>query len=429
MMFEKQDRELRLKDLIFCVLRRWRSIFALALVGAVALGGLKYYTLEKNQPAPVDRTAYLEALEEYKAQQADKEQELQWLQAQVDAQRTYLQQSVLMNLDPTNVYRAELELTIADGDNYQLLNQYRAALQSDDFVETAAASFSIEGKYLRELMKITLEDRGTETLPAWYLKVVLYHGTPESAEQLLMLTKQYVSELSSQLEPHELQLWEQAPVLRVDTNELAGRQWTEEERLTYYEKGLASAKKNLKNMSAPKDPFIPGADTIRGGIKFAIIGFGLGGILGCGLGVLVILFGDKLYSASDLKGRYDIKLLGVVAGNGKRSLIDKCLDRLEGRQTRDTLQNDALIRAIVRKQAGDAQVLLLGPEALAQDLSKRLELPGLMTGEGDLKMLESCDSVLLVAVCGKDRYRQLGKTMELAADLGKDIVGCIVAEF
>lgn len=201
--------------------------------------------------------------------------------------------------------------------------------------------------------------------------------------------------------------------------------------MTRYEAALATAEKELDGLKAPAQPAASGANT-GAAVKFAIVGALLGGVLGCGWGIVAILFGDKLYSASDVRGRCNVKILGTVAGSGKRSLIDKLLDRLEGRRLADTAENDALVAAIIRKRLAEGTGVLVGDEARCEALANRLgieAIAGGLTGAEARERLERSEGVVLLCVCGESRCSALEQTAELAEDLGKKIIGCVVAEY
>ena len=438
MNFVKQERELRLKDVVFSLLRRWRSVLVLALVCALALGGLKLYQVKKNVPQTVDRTGYEQSLASYQQQRQAKEAEVQWLTLRVERHRVYMQQSMMMQIDPTAVCRAGLDLYIVGAKEEaarRMLDDYRASLSDSAFVESAAQTMGMESKYLRALVSVSVMEKTVGESTQQYINVVLNHGQLEGAEQLLTLVLEQARsvepEIRQSLGEHTLETVVLDPAIRVDNADLAGRQWQEKERMARYEGALVTAEKELAALRAPAEPVAPSVDT-GAAVKFAVIGALLGGVLGCGWGLVAILFGDKLYSASDLRGRCNVKILGTVAGSGKRSLIDKMLDRLEGRRTADTADNDALVAAIIRKRLEGGTGVLIGDEARCQELAGRLgieAIAGSLTGAEARERLERSEGVILLCVCGTSRCTQLEQTAELAEDLGKKIVGCIAAEY
>jgi hypothetical protein len=399
----------------------------------VALGGLKFLAVKKSAAHPVDRTDYLKALEEYQQRSASLQQDVDYLREQTERQRIYMQESVMMGLDATEVCRGRLELSVLGADQetaYRMLERYRLALDQSEFLQNGGQQLQIEGKYLRELLSVTVSENGTDETAWQCLRIDVYHNHPEGANLLLTLVREQMQAVESQIRDelgaHTLDLVPLEAVVCVDNEALGSRQREQKKLLAFYESELAVSEEALSDLVQPVDPACAAGNPVREGLTFAVIGALLGGVLACGWGVLAMLFGDRLYSATDLQGRYDIKLLGIVAGKGQRSLVDGWLDRLEGRIIKDTAQNDGLIQAITRSQAGEGTPLLLGPGDVTAELAKRLELSGT---EFDLKGLEDCDSVVLVAVCGESRYSQIGKTMELAADLGKRVIGCIVVEY
>lgn len=445
MYYEKQERELHLKDIIFAVLRQWRKIFVLALVFAVLLGGMKAVSIRQENGKSVDLTAYYQELETYEQTKMNKQQDLAWIQEKATKQRVYMQESVLMSLDPTNMYRATMEIYISDADELlaqQMLDTYRAAINGGAFFEEAAAQMGMEGKYFRELLTVSTKERTIGEQTRQHVTVVINYKDQEGVSRILELVNQRlddtVSQVTESFGSHNLVKVAGQAVKCVDMAGVGASQWEGKERLSQYESALNSAKKALKEL---KEPIKPGApkNVVRPSVEFAVVGALLGCVLGAAWGLLMILFGDRLYSATDLQGRYNIKLLGVVAGGKKKCFVDRWLDTLEGRIAEDTAQNEALMAVNVRSQCADADSLLLcGDVEAAKQLATRIGTalsPMAVLEAGDpvkesdaLERLQQAKAVALVGVCGKDRYSGLAKTMELIHNLDKDLIGCIIVE-
>lgn len=444
MYYEKQERELHLKDIIFAVLHQWRKIFVLALVFAVLLGGMKAVSVRKKSAQTVDLTAYYQQLEEYEQTKTVKEQEQEWIEERLTNHRAYMQESVLMNLDPTNLYRAAMDFYIADADELyaqRILEVYRSAINNADFIDQAAAELELESKYLRELLTVSTKSVTVGEKTRQQVGVAVNYKDLEGVTRLLELVNQQLDNTAGQvtdsLGSHTLMKIQGFVGKCVDNSGVAAAQWAEKERLTDYEDAVNKVQKSLKGLDVPVKPAAPNNSVVRSAVKFAVIGGLLGGVLGAVWALMTILFGDKLYSASDLQGRYNVKLLGTVAGGKKKSGLDRWLDAREGRITEDTAQNDALLAVSIRSRCAD-EVLLCGDAEAAKGLAGRLSnalAPVTVLETGDpvkepdaLECLQQAKSIALVAVCGKDRYSHMAKIMELMHDLNKEFIGCIVVE-
>ncbi len=442
MSYEKQERELHLKDMVFGVLRRWRSILVLALVLALVMGGLKWNSTRTSDALERERAEYQQLLLDYQNTLAAKDQEADWLRGLVERQRIYMAESMMMSLDPTGLYRGGMDLYIVDADeaySQRMLEGYRAALEDGAFLSDLAASLDIQPKYLKEILSVSfyVRELGDEALQ--FVRVIVYHSNLDQATAMLRAVEDALTAATADVTDaygqHALVRSEVQPIYCVD-NEIASRQWSEKERLTYYENALKKTLETIELLEEPNDPHLA-ATPVASGLQFGLIGLVLGLVLGCGLALLAVVFGDKLYSALDLSGRYDVKVLGTVAGIGKRPAVERLLDAMEGRVRQDDAQTNALLAAQIRSRCGQSDRLLLcGDEILARHLAEKLkDIPGLAycadpcNDETALQALCACDRVVLVGVCGKSRYSQLAKMMDLSKDLDKPLLGCIIAEY
>ena len=99
------------KDLLFAALYRWKSAVVLGLVLALLLGGLQVLkTSGSGETDAAAQAAYEEALLEFEEEKASLESYKEKYEAEILAQTQYLQDSVLLSLDPFAHYRATASL-------------------------------------------------------------------------------------------------------------------------------------------------------------------------------------------------------------------------------------------------------------------------------------------------------------------------------
>ena len=102
------EQEIDLKDLIFAVLHRWRMILAAAVVLALLLGGykaLRTYNHNNDDASILEAKAqYEKDLEAYNQRVSVCEREIANLEEDIDRQEDYLENSILMNMSPYDVW-------------------------------------------------------------------------------------------------------------------------------------------------------------------------------------------------------------------------------------------------------------------------------------------------------------------------------------
>ena len=99
------------KDLLFAALYRWKAAVVLGLVLALLLGGLQ--VLKSSGSGVADtaaQAAYEEALLEFEEEKASLDAYKEKYEAEILAQTQYLQDSVLLSLNPFAHYRATVSL-------------------------------------------------------------------------------------------------------------------------------------------------------------------------------------------------------------------------------------------------------------------------------------------------------------------------------
>ena len=110
------EQEIDLKDLIFAVLHRWRMIFGAAVVLALLLGGykaLRTYTGGNDESAVLEAKAqYEKELEAYNQRVSACEREIANLEEDISRQEEYLENSILMNMSPYDVWEGKTELFV-----------------------------------------------------------------------------------------------------------------------------------------------------------------------------------------------------------------------------------------------------------------------------------------------------------------------------
>lgn len=107
------EREIDLKELMFAVLRKWRPILAAAVVLALLLGGFKAVSAQRSLNSAGDEDdSYAAALEEYEQKLEICNREIDNLTSDIVNQQKYVEDSILMNTSPYDVWEAKAELFV-----------------------------------------------------------------------------------------------------------------------------------------------------------------------------------------------------------------------------------------------------------------------------------------------------------------------------
>lgn len=427
MYHEKDEQVIFIKDLIFAVLYRWRSVLAVAVAIAVLLGGYKVISgVAGNTDVQQEETqaSTLELLEE-----------------DIRKQMHYLEESVLMNIDSYQVGKATATINViapsdASGSAAFPTSYLGAILQtytvmlSDRIADAAVAeTLEIEGKYLTELISITSEANGLNT---GTIAVVVNHKEEQTAAEILACLMQTLPEITEHVQQtvadHNVTSHTFSTV-QLDTDILD----LQKEELTYLE--------TLKNEYAQKKATTPPVvqnmskkEILKGGILFAVVGGVLGVCLVAGLVWVGHFSSVKVYSARTLTAWTGVKVLCRVPGKQSKCTIDRWLRKLEGRAGEEKLP---VATATIRNYSIPGQTLLVCadsgcPEDVMSALCANtpdIRLCGGLTEDVTaLDAISQCEKVLLAVCCGKTKYSDVAQQAQLIRDLKKELVGCVVID-
>lgn len=427
MYHEKDEQVIFIKDLIFAVLYRWRSVLAVALVIAVLLGGYKVISGVAGSNGALQEETQVSTLE--------------LLEEDIRKQTLYLEESVLMNIDSYQVGKATATINIiapsdASGSaafptSYlgAILQTYTAML-SDGIADAAVVEApEIEEKYLTELVTVTPEVNGINT---GTIAVVVNHKEEQTAVEILACLMQTLPEITEHVQQtvadHNVTCHTFSAV-QLDT----GIQELQKEALTYLET-LEEEYAQKKAATPPAVQTVSKKEILKDGILFAVIGGVLGVCLVAGLVWVGHFSSVKVYSARTLTAWTGVKVLCRVPGKLSKCAVDRWLRRLEGRAGEETLPVAA---ATIRNYCTPGQTLLVcADSACPEDVMSALcaNAPdirlcgGLTEDVTALDAVSQCEKVLLAVCCGKTKYSDVAQQAQLIRDLKKELVGCVVID-
>ncbi len=443
-----------IKDLIFSVLHRWRSLVAAALALGLLLGGYRGLTgmqvLQDASQIAGAQESYEQAVEAYNTSYELQERVIAKVQEKLEQQQDYVDNSLIMAMDAYNYYQAHLvvyvstDYRIQPGLAYQdpdmtprILAAYRTRLNAPQAKSELAEIAGVEDKYFSELFTVKVENEAQQ------ISVTVIHPEQARAEKLLGQLKTIFTgnreEIASTVYAHEIAFLEgnASPVVG---GTVAGIQDEALKRLDELQTQLKEAQSALDDITAPAAPV---NTTLSGVVKKAVIFFVLGCVAGVFLmavwAVFVSLISRKVYSAKALISRTGVKVLGTVAAEKSGNWIDRLLDRLEGRQSESPQVRMGLLARDVANRCSDVKVLLVsgcgdpaGEDSFVEALRKAMPNTGVLHCGSILHSCEAvdalgkADAVLLVEQCGSSNYLGVVEQCQKAEDYKKQLLGCIL---
>lgn len=153
--YDMDEMEIDLIDFLFYLLRRWKSLAAMILLGAIL--GSAFYVVKTTKSSNA-------AVEDYQPD-ADTEANMK-LAAQYrklyDQQMDYNEHSIVMQMDPNQVYEGTLTYYLAAGEQTERLAQLFADIVNDPDVLAElkeAAGLDCENQYVKELVSSTTSQK------------------------------------------------------------------------------------------------------------------------------------------------------------------------------------------------------------------------------------------------------------------------------
>lgn len=450
------EQEIDLKDLMFAVLYRWKPIVLIAIVFALLLGGFKmvtqYQSLNDEEALQKADEEFQKDLELFQKNKENAEREIENLTESIEKQQEYLEESMLMNMSPYNVWESKValfiktEYTVVPGMIYQevnynstVLQAYRTALTNLEFLKSVAEKVGMEERYLAELVTVTidgnmlmLQARADKESTVRQIMRELRGGIAKAQPTINnSIGRHTISEVSSSIGS------------TVDLA-LSDTQKSQQDRLISLNDSLDKKRTELVEMEEPTQESSPKMSALKSGIQYAVLGGVLGGFMVVFFVCVSFLMSDKLYSAKDLRNRYRLKVLGTlpVIGKKQRDSVSAWFARLEGRANPAAAESEyGLIAANVKNYTDKLRNLLIVGTAADETIvsvSEKLGalLPGLHIVHGGnmlqeteaLAKLAECDGVILVEQCGYTLNGNVAAELEKVTDLQKPVIGCVVFE-
>lgn len=470
--YQNYEQEIDLKDLMFAVLRRWRPIILIAIIFALLLGGFKAVRglgqMKDAEYVASKQQEYDNSMDQYEMSKERLEKEIENIKASLESQNDYMENSVLMNINPYDEYTTAVSFYVAT--DYQIMPGM--AYQNPNTASSIMAAYMSmiqNGEMYNYVLKKMEPSLELVTVEPDYdnnmFNVRVISSTEEGAEQIMSLIMESLNEyqavITQKIGPHTLNMiqdtgaagpsaapgGEMSRTPEVYTTvdlELEKKQQDQSARTQTLNQSLTDKTKELNELKEPANTLPSTGSALKSAVKYGV----LGGVLGAFLAVFFIcvsfLMSDKLANDRELRRRYGLMVLGVFDSGEKKGLfafVDRFIDRMEGTAARkmSSAQACSVVAANVMNYAGEAKQILLVTSTDAGVLDTVNEelsavLPSLtLTSGGNLdreaeaiRKAASCDAVILVEKRKESSFTGIERELEIVKSLDKKILGCVV---
>lgn len=478
----EDDMEIDLVDLMFYLLKKWRSLIVAIVIGVILGAGLYVVKNYQQQAEQAAQEAELlkndedEAFDEkdYNISKDTKvNMDIAYQYRQLyNKQLEYNQKSIIMQLDPNEVYAGVLEYYISAGNNTGLLSElYQNILNDDDILEELkdASGFKCETPYIKELISSYVSDDNAAFINVnsnvenvekhSFVTYRVVSTNQKSCEKMLQVLRERVealqaeheetygaygaSEVSSAISQVTDTTYLNAQRENVDrlsnyltTMKNAESAFSDDEKTYYTNKYLAKEYVDSDNAEEAKAVLLEEAEPVSK-VKWIAIGVILLVMIWGGYYVVRYLLDQRIKTVSELQNTYHLPVIGIVQTETNDSKgLDKMLDHLyqNTKQKPDTLEY--VIQAINAMQTeravlcGDIEI----PEVkkLMEELSDSCE--HMKTGDFISKNIESLEHAkvagneILVVRVDKNRRKEIEKEIESCRLQKISMVGVVVVE-
>ncbi|MBQ7147048.1 MAG: hypothetical protein IJR95_09880 [Lachnospiraceae bacterium] len=453
--------ERSLSDMYWSLLGHWKIILLVALLAALALGGISFYKNYKvlKDPKTVEKqeTDYRTALENYEKQKTNLEKRLQNLEDEQVRLEGYSNTAIMLFADQYNIYEHTASYYV--NTNYEIApelffqnpnytsvitNSYRAAINRLDLDEVISGGqetkLTCQNPITDDALRLVTTSVDASN---GILNFTVYGDTKERVDQIVSAIRRVLADqealLNQVIGEHSLDVLSQEDRTTINTD--FGRMQTAFETKTEsVANGIKTTTDKLNALEAPVNEAPSLKKLIVSVLKKAVLGL-VGGLAAALLFLAALnIFRDRVVSAGELRNRYHCPVLGAYNfRNQEANWNCRILNKL-GMPHMDSGEAALdLVAANVRYYMKDAEkLLLIGTEqeeniaSLKKALESRLKGIDIQLG-GNVNLnpaavaaLEGEAAIICVERYNKSAHKEIRKEMQLLRAFGDRNVGFIL---
>jgi len=450
-MEQEVEREIYIKDAFFYLAYRWRSIVIAAVIGLVLVAGYKYLALDITPADAIseEKEIYERKVKVYKLNRDNYEAQAAMYETQLKQLQAYMEDSILIKIDPMEECYASAELYIevpveelqlipesADTDiTDYVLGAYENYINNSIDLSEIAKEHHVKENFIRELISAEMMDTSNQVS----IKVIA--PTDELAQtvldEVISQVKTESGKIAKDIKPHTIKVLNQTSGVRADIDLLDTIQDLNSQ-ISRMQGDLVTVMKNAENLAEPEQQST--SVSKKSLVKFGLIGFVAGAFLLVVVYACIYLFSGMLATPIELKDMYRYYLLGAFAPKyKKRGVIDCLLYQLAGVEKReDAVICDRIAQNIISLTERGQTVLLIGTvedEVLKQTADMLKDKVGGINltvsrcfGEdaAAVGMIKSADAVILVEMSKKSKFARVQELIEAVQNMKKPVLGYIM---
>jgi hypothetical protein len=468
-----QTVEINLRDLFFVVLKKLGIISLVGIILAGALFAYKYIS-SSNDANVLDVSAKLDGETDIEYSDRVKNvnhaediiNSIEVLNNQIDSQRVYVADSILMQIDTekeavtTASFLISVDDNLTTGLDNALALSYEQDIETGEYLNGLADELGTKQGYLVELIKADTSSSDSVVVntsgefgSAGILKITVIGPSTDYTDKIMDEILEEINvksvELNASMAPHTITLSARQSSYIVD-NTTRDLQYSVTSRFETLQKQIDSYDDSLDDIASDlgvdnKDSlykyFTYNDDSWSGSalgsaIKFAVIGFVIGAFLVACVIVIDYIFGKKFSTQSKFFSRFPgINKIGVAKPAKKGSAYAKAIDIKTGDDNHLSDENSVkLMSANVKNlTSGMDKVLFTG----TADAEKVKELVKALNIKADVKAsifedpscLESIadyDGIILVEQRDYSDRKLIAEELELISNADTKLIGAIV---
>lgn len=464
--------EINLKDLFFVILKK---ILLVVLVGVVcSVGFYAYKSVSNYNDANVlDITTRLE--NETEAQYSERVLNVQRAEdiicsinsvnGQIDNQRQYVTDSLLMQIDAQNeaVTTAQFLVTINDnqtnGVDKALVSSYAQDIKSGEYLGELAESLETTEGYLKELITVSydvssatvIDSESSGSTAAVVITVIA--PTSSCADSIMDCIVEELDskcvELNETVVPHTVSLAGIQSFYMVDNNtrdlqyNAINRFEVLQKQIETYDLALDDIASQLgvgdkshiyEYISFGDDSWVYASTSSA--IKFAVVGFAIGAVSIAMWIAFVYVFGKKFSTQAAFFSRFpQVKKIGVIKPSKSKTLWIRFIDRELGDDNgfSDEHNYEIIAANIHNLTTGMEKVLFTGTIDLSRikELVAKLNVSAeskesVLSNPSSLDSLSGYDGVILVEQRNHSDCRLINEELALIANADTKLIGVII---
>lgn len=472
------EMEINLIDLVFYLLRQWRTLLIVLVIGAIA--GCGVHVVKKAQA--LNTTDEEEEEIDYSDYEVEPEVRSNMeiateYRVLYDKQLEYNENSLIMQMDPSQVYYGELKYYLTAGDNTRLISELYTNIFSDNSVLEELKSvggLDCDIQYMREIISSSASrERGDsieintvisellENAELGYnnsmVYFTLYYSDEEACAKMLKVIENQVSEITAELQEQygEFTFAELNNSVRLTiNNDYLNRQKAavdalstylgnitriegtfEEEDLGYYRSEYLS-RENLLDEEEEETEETEEFNSVKSLIKWLLVAVFLACVCWGGYYCVKYLFDKRIKTSDELQDVYHLRILGKLEKPQEvKNVIDRRLAEWERKLSSpaDSISHvKGMILSLDKKKILFSGNLSKETLEIVQELwQKDPEFKHMgFVHQDDAALHEAKDSegVIIVAEVNETVSREIRRELEVCRIQGIPVLGTVVVE-